>query len=312
MKPLPMPIRIAAGLVATALEEVQELPRKLTEMPVTAVSGALQASMRLQQRITELAIKGDRALGALRPVPETPAWARFDEDEDLPPRTGVAGGGNSLANGLRTVDAPRPPKVTPVRILPDPEPEDIFEPDAFAQPERSELPVPRPPVEHPGNGLASGNGLPGAAELSAAPELSAPPATEPPGAAPSGKPASGGTERPAPRSSSAKPANAKSTNAKPTNGRAAPAKPASAKPSASKPAAKPAASKPAKAKAEPAPSGPPGLTEYETWSLPQLRGRFRALSLAQLEQLLAWETSHLDRPPYVTMLSNRITSVTGR
>ena len=319
MKPLPMPIRIAAGLVATALEEVQELPRKLTEMPVTAVSGALQASMRLQQRITELAIKGDRALGALRPVPETPAWARFDEDEDLPPRGGVAGGGNSLANGLRTVDGPRPPKVTPVRILPDPEPEDIFEPDTFAQPEHSELPVPRPPVEHPGNGLASGNGLPDAAELSA------PPATAPPRTTPSGKPAGDGTddaERPASRSSSGKP----------TNGRPAPAKPSAAKPSASKPAAKPpaakpaadkpaaskpaaskpAASKPAKAKAEPAPSGPPGLTEYETWSLPQLRGRFRALSLAQLEQLLAWETSHLDRPPYVTMLSNRITSVAGR
>src|SRR5882757_1697248 len=160
MKPLPMPIRIAAGLVATALEEVQELPRKLTEMPVTAVSGALQASMRLQQRITELAIKGDRALGALRPVPETPAWARFDEDQ--PPRGGGLGGvGNGLSNGLRAVDTPRPPKVTPVRILPDPEPEDIFESDAFTQPERSGLPVPRPPVDHPRNGLVS------AAELSA-------------------------------------------------------------------------------------------------------------------------------------------------
>ena len=305
MKPLPMPIRIAAGLVATALEEVQELPRKLTEMPVTAVSGALQASMRLQQRITELAIKGDRALGALRPVPETPAWARFDEDEDLPPRGGVAGG---LGNGLRTVDAPRPPKVTPVRILPDPEPEDIFEPDAFAQPEHSELPVPRPPVEHPGNGLASGNGLPGAAELSA------PPATAPPGARSSGKPASGGTdaERPATRSSSARPANAKPANGRPASAKLSPAKPSASKPATKPAAAKPAASKPAKAKAEPAPSGPPGLTEYETWSLPQLRGRFRALSLAQLEQLLAWETSHLDRPPYVTMLSNRITSVAGR
>ena len=82
-------------------------------------------------------------------------------------------------------------------------------------------------------------------------------------------------------------------------------KEAKAKPATSKPAAK---SKPA----EPAPSGPPGLTEYETWSLPQLRGRFRALSLAQLKQLLDWETSHRDRPPYVTMLSNRITSVAGR
>jgi hypothetical protein len=176
-----------------------------------------------------------------------------------------------------------------VRILPDPEPEDIFEPDAFAQREpdafaqreRSELPVPRPPVEHPGNGLASSA------------ELTAPAGTEP-------------TSRPA----ADKPANAKPANAKP------PAKPSASKPAANKPAAgkpKPAAGKPAASKkAEPAPSGPPGLTEYETWSLPQLRGRFRALSLAQLKQLLAWETGHLDRPPYVTMLSNRITSVAGR
>ena len=287
MKPLPMPIRIAAGLVATALEEVQELPRKLTEMPVTAVSGALQASMRLQQRITELAIKGDRALGALRPVPETPAWARFDEDEDLPPRGGGLGGvGNGLSNGLRAVDTPRPPKVTPVRILPDPEPEDIFESDAFAQRKRSGLPVPRPPAEHPGNGLA------------ASAELSAPAEAEP-------------ASKPAAREPATKPAAAKPPAEKAAAGKPTAAKPTSTKPTASKPAAtKPTASKPAKA--VPAPSGPPGLAEYETWSLPQLRGRFRALSLAQLEQLLAWETSHQDRPPYVTMLSNRITSVAGR
>lgn len=180
MKPLPMPIRIAAGLVATALEEAQELPRKLTELPVTAVSRALQTSMRLQQRVTELAIKGDRALGALRPVPETPTWARFDEDEELPPpgTNGLAGGGA---------------KITPVRLLPEPEPE---------------------------------------------PEQETEPKT-------------------------------------------------------------PAA-------------GPPSQPEYEHWSLPQLRGRFRRLSLEQLEELLAWETTHLDRPPYVTMLSNRIASVAGR
>jgi hypothetical protein len=245
MKPLPMPIRIAAGLVATALEEVQELPRKLTEMPVTAVSGALQASMRLQQRITELAIKGDRALGALRPVPETPAWARFDEDEDLAPR-------NGLTNGLRSVEMPRPPKVTPVRILPDPEPEDFFDEDDFPEPGISELPVPRPPVEHPDT------------ELPAAEVVS----ESTTAAATSTKTKTPGTKKSEP------------TTPEPTG--------------------------------KPAETGPPGLPEYESWTLPQLRGRFRALSLEQLERLLAWETTHQDRPPFVTMLSNRITSVAGR
>ncbi|WP_028933978.1 lipid droplet-associated protein [Pseudonocardia spinosispora] len=200
MKPLPMPIRLAAGLVATALEEAQELPRKLTELPVTAVSQALQVSMRLQQRVTDLAIKGDRALGSLRPVPETPTWARFDEDEDLParPTNGYAG-----ARPAEPLYVPTPPKVTPVRILPDPEPE----PDEV----RTEVPAQRRPEA-----------------------------------------------------------------------------------------------------AEPTATGPEGLEEYEEWSLPQLRARFRNLSLDQLQALLVWETSHQDRPPFVTMLSNRIASVTDK
>ncbi|MBO0851716.1 MAG: lipid droplet-associated protein [Pseudonocardia sp.] len=196
MKPLPMPIRVAAGLVATALEEAQELPRKLTELPVTAVSHALQTSMRLQQRVTELAIKGDRALGALRPVPETPAWARFDEDEE-PTTT------NGLPTRPRPVgaDVPPPARVTPVRLLPDSGAED--------------------------------------SEVSEVSEVSEPRAPE-------------------------------------------------------------------------SADGPRGVPGYEHWSLPQLRGRFRRLSLEQLEELLVWETTHRDRPPFVTMLSNRIASVGGR
>ena len=67
MNPLPLPVRIAAGLVATAVEQARELPRLVVEFPVTAISQTLQTSMRMQQKVTELAIKGDRALGALRP-----------------------------------------------------------------------------------------------------------------------------------------------------------------------------------------------------------------------------------------------------
>ncbi len=189
MKPLPMPLRLAAGLVATAIEEVQQLPRKLIELPVTAVSQVLQASMRMQQRVTELAIKGDQALGALRPVPETPTWARFDEDELEHPF--------DTANGF----AGMPPATdwdAPGRYQP--------------RPARTVSPI-----------LI--------------------------------------TREPAP---------------------------------------------------EATPTGPRGLEDYESWSLPQLRGRFRSLSLKQVQALLAWETSHRDRPPYVTMLSNRTASMTGR
>src|SRR5215211_777264 len=84
MSQLPLPIRLAAGLVAVAVERARKLPRDVSDWPMTAVSQALQVSMRVQQRLTELAIKGDEALAGLREPAESPPWAVFDED--LPPQ----------------------------------------------------------------------------------------------------------------------------------------------------------------------------------------------------------------------------------
>lgn len=83
MKPLPLPVRVAAGLAVTAVDRARHLPEKLAGLPVTMVSQALQLSMRLQQQVTELAIKGDDALTTLRPVEESPEWATFDEDTSV-------------------------------------------------------------------------------------------------------------------------------------------------------------------------------------------------------------------------------------
>src|SRR2546421_8062280 len=86
MKPFPLPLRVAAGLAVITAERVRELPRQLAGLPVTVVSQVLQASMRVQQQVTELAIKGDNALSSLRPIEDTPSWATFDEDsEPVPP-----------------------------------------------------------------------------------------------------------------------------------------------------------------------------------------------------------------------------------
>ncbi|MET0134780.1 MAG: lipid droplet-associated protein [Kibdelosporangium sp.] len=82
MTSLPLPFRVAAGLAATALERARELPEKLVELPVTVASQAMQLSMRVQQQVTALAIKGDEALASFRPVDETPEWATFDEDTE--------------------------------------------------------------------------------------------------------------------------------------------------------------------------------------------------------------------------------------
>ncbi|XVV04670.1 lipid droplet-associated protein [Actinosynnema sp. CA-248983] len=83
MKPLPLPVRLAAGLAVTAVEQARKLPQQLAGLPVTVVSEALQLSMRVQQTVTELAIKGDDALAVLRPVEDEPEWATFDEDEEF-------------------------------------------------------------------------------------------------------------------------------------------------------------------------------------------------------------------------------------
>ena len=85
MRSLPLPLRVAAGLAATAVEQARDLPAKIAGLPVTVASQALQMSMRVQQHITELAIKGDEVFAGLRPVEETPEWATFDEDLDDPP-----------------------------------------------------------------------------------------------------------------------------------------------------------------------------------------------------------------------------------
>ena len=82
MKSLPLPVRVAAGLAVTAVEQARTLPAKIAGLPVTVASQALQVSMRVQQQVTELAIRGDEVLSSLRPVEETPAWATFDEDLD--------------------------------------------------------------------------------------------------------------------------------------------------------------------------------------------------------------------------------------
>ncbi|NHD17875.1 MULTISPECIES: lipid droplet-associated protein [unclassified Actinopolyspora] len=81
MRSFPLPIRVAAGLASTAVEQTRRLPDCLIGLPVTVTSQALQLTMRVQQQVTELAIKGDDLLAELRQPEQQPEWARFDEDE---------------------------------------------------------------------------------------------------------------------------------------------------------------------------------------------------------------------------------------
>ncbi len=90
MRSFPLPVRVAAGAAAATAECARQLPGVLAGLPITAVSWTLQTSMRVQQQVTELALKGDDALAALGGKPaEHPSWATFDEDDvasDTPTR----------------------------------------------------------------------------------------------------------------------------------------------------------------------------------------------------------------------------------
>lgn len=189
MKPLPLPLRVAVGLAVTAAEHARDLPKQVLGLPVTVLSQVMQLSMRLQQQLTELAIKGDEALSTFRPVEETPSWATFDED--LTP--------TASDNGHRAERVPdqRDPWEQEERALAEDHTEGEFDTAARA-----------------------GAGSAAEADLSEA--------------------------------------------------------------------------------------TPIGLANYDELTLPQLRARLRRFSLAQLEELLAYERAHANRPSFVGMLTRRI------
>jgi hypothetical protein len=149
MKPLPLPIRVAAGLAVITAERVRGLPQQLTGLPVTVVSQVLQFSMRVQQHVTELAIKGDDALSGLRPVEDTPSWATFDEDAEpdvTPSRPTLVPVENppesrAQTNGHRpsfTEPETDPAAEPEIEIVLEPLPESEDEPgDPWAQEERA-------------------------------------------------------------------------------------------------------------------------------------------------------------------------------
>lgn len=195
MKPLPLPLRIAAGLAVTAAERARELPKDVLGLPVTVVSRVLQLSMRVQQHVTELAIKGDEVISSFRPVEEEPGWATFDED--------ITPAANTNGHHADVATADRDPWEQEERALAEDHTEGEFD-SSSALPELHEDDAP------------------------AGPEAVVAPA---------------------------------------------------------------------------------GLANYDELTLPQLRARLRRFTLEQLEELLAYERSHANRPSFAGMLTRRIGNV---
>ncbi|MHA6798503.1 lipid droplet-associated protein [Bounagaea algeriensis] len=126
MRSFPLPVRVAAGAAAATAECARQLPGVLAGLPVTAVSWTLQTTMRVQQQVTELALKGDDALASLGGEPEEhPSWAIFDEDEvasDTPDHLDLDPTGSPGDNAAGTTASDPPGRATddaPPACLPE-------------------------------------------------------------------------------------------------------------------------------------------------------------------------------------------------
>ncbi|MFD9668942.1 lipid droplet-associated protein [Rhodococcus sp. NPDC059968] len=122
----PFVARVAAGIAVTAVEEARKLPTTAATLPMTAVSQVLQTTMRVQQSMTALAIKGDQAFALINWThdDEQPAWAVFDDDTDPQPAVdGVtderpAGPGRFALYSLSPQDESTPEKVSTPKAAP--------------------------------------------------------------------------------------------------------------------------------------------------------------------------------------------------
>lgn len=80
---LPIGIRVVAGLLGTAIDRITKLPEELPTIGITLVGQVFKTSLRLRQEVAELATRGDDLLsGITGGAQENPPWATFDEDED--------------------------------------------------------------------------------------------------------------------------------------------------------------------------------------------------------------------------------------
>ncbi|MGU3582422.1 lipid droplet-associated protein [Rhodococcus sp. C26F] len=216
----PFLARVAAGVAVTAYEETLKLPSTAVSLPMTTVSQILQTTMRVQQVMTSLAIKGDQFFEIFGAEPaETAQWATFDDDGSTP-SDGTATSTNSAANGA---------------------------PGRFAL-------------------------------------YSIPPATE----------------ADAPVAEQAAPVKAGTATTK-----------GPAKKTADAEGTKIGETTDTKVVAGDR-SEIVEYLDYDSLTLAQLRARLRALSVDELTALLEYENAHAARTPFVTMLSNRITSARNK
>ena len=301
--PIPPPLRAAAGLAALTIDAARKVPQQLVGLPVLAVSTALQASLKAQQTYAGLIARGDEVLGQLRRREDAP-WARFDDDEPAgarPPSAfdaapdpteaadGVAEAADGVADALAAedlADALTAESVEEAALVEKVERD--LDPDrdadvvelAEARAEQAEADTENVLGEIEEDEVAAADAAFADAGLSVVDlEVDAAAADRP-----NGRPEGSGTE------------------------------PGTDMPADGMALAADAAAAGAALAADIAVGGPggPPVAGYDDLSIPQLRGRLRGLSAEQIEALLAYERATRARPPYLTMLENRLTTLRSR
>ena len=301
--PIPPPLRAAAGLAALTIDAARKVPQQVVGLPVLAVSSALQASLKAQQTYAGLIARGDEVLGQLRRREDAP-WARFDDEEPAgarPPSAfdaapdpteaadGVAEAADGVADALAAEDladaltaesVEEAALVEEVELDLDPDRDaDVVE-LAEARAEQAEADTENVLGETEEDEVAAADAAFADAGLSVVDlEVDAAAADRP-----NGRPEGSGTE------------------------------PGTDMPADGMALAADAAAAGAALAADIAVGGPggPPVAGYDDLSIPQLRGRLRGLSAEQIEALLAYERATRARPPYLTMLENRLTTLRSR
>ena len=302
--PIPPPLRAAAGLAALTIDAARKAPQQLVGLPVLVVSTALQASLKAQQTYAGLIARGDEVLGQLRRRDDAP-WARFDDepaagrppsafDAAAEPAEAADGVADALAvedlsDALTAEAAEEVALIEQVERDLDPDRDaDVIalaearavQADQADQAEQAEADTENVLGETEEDEVAAADAAFADAGLSVI-DLDVDPA----GAdRPNGRPEGSGTE------------------------------PGIDMPADGMALAADAAAAGAALAADIAVGGPggPPVAGYDDLSIPQLRGRLRRVSVEQGEALLGDERATRGRPPYLTMLENRLTTLRSR
>ncbi|MGJ0119262.1 lipid droplet-associated protein [Williamsia sp. MIQD14] len=271
----------------TAIEETKKLPTTAVTLPMTAVSSTVQAAMRMQQNIAELAIKGDEVFDTLfHRAEEKPEWATFDDDDafmDPAPsradRSPVDDGDEESDDhrGSDDSSADAGATVTPISAAPGAAtvtPADMPE-------HQAETVEPTPPVKKAPAKKVPAKKVAAKAPAKKAPAAKKTPAKKAPAAPASDDDSATGKGRFALYSSAPETVLQSDVESSP---------------------AAPAADAPEIVE----------FLDYDALTLAQLRAKIRSVDLDDLRALADYERGHRGRAPFQTMLDNRITAASAK